>query len=173
MKTPKNIDVLFVAGFGPIVRDPAASRKFYSEALGLPFKEDANGYLHTGELDGVKHFALWPLAQAAESCFGTDQWPGDLPVPQAWIEFDVGNIEKATAELKSQGYQLLVATRKEPWGQVVTRLLGPEGLLVGITHTPVDAEVKPPKQFYARRQFCMYRRLTSTMPYTLDRQYLA
>jgi len=31
METPKNIDVLFVAGFGPIVRDPAASRKFYSE----------------------------------------------------------------------------------------------------------------------------------------------
>ena len=46
------------------------------------------------------------------------------------------NIEKATAELKSQGYQLLVAMRTEPWGQVVTRLLGPEGLLVGITHTP-------------------------------------
>ena len=57
MKTPKNIDVLFVAGFGPIVRDPAASRKFYSEKLGLPFKEDANGYLHTGGLEGVKHFA--------------------------------------------------------------------------------------------------------------------
>jgi catechol 2,3-dioxygenase-like lactoylglutathione lyase family enzyme len=136
MKPPKNIDVLFVAGFGPIVRDPAASRKFYSQALGLPFKEDAGGYLHTGELDGVKHFALWPLAQAAESCFGTDQWPGHLPVPQAWIEFDVADIEKATAELKSQGYQLLVAMRSEPWGQVVTRLLGPEGLLVGITHTP-------------------------------------
>jgi hypothetical protein len=104
--------------------------------LGLPFKEEADGYLHTGELDGVKHFALWPLAQAAESCFGTDQWPGDLPVPQGWVEFDVEDIEKATEELKSQGYKLLVATRKEPWGQVVTRLLGPEGLLVGITYTP-------------------------------------
>ena len=136
MNAPRNIDVLFVAGFGPIVRDPVASRKFYCEALGLPFKEDADGYLHTGKLDGVKHFALWPLAQAAESCFGTDQWPSNLPVPQAWIEFDVANIEKATAELKSQGYELLVAMRKEPWGQVVTRLLGPEGLLVGITHTP-------------------------------------
>ncbi len=136
MKTPKNIDVLFVAGFGPIVRDPAASHKLYSEALGLPFQEEANGYLHTGELDGVRHFALWPLAQAAESCFGTDQWPGDLPVPQAWIEFDVGNIEKATVELKSRGYKLLVSTQKEPWGQIVTRLLGPEGLLVGITYTP-------------------------------------
>src|ERR1700739_3400828 len=136
MEAPKNIDVLFVAGFGPIVRDPAASRKFYSEALALEFKEDADGYLYTGALDGVKHFALWPLTQAAESCFGMDQWPGDLPVPQAWIEFDVENIEKATVELKSQGYKLLVAMRKEPGGQVVTRLLGPEGLLVGITHTP-------------------------------------
>jgi catechol 2,3-dioxygenase-like lactoylglutathione lyase family enzyme len=133
---PKNIDVLFVAGFGPIVRDPVASRKFYSKVLGLPFKEDANGYLHTSEVDGVKHLALWPLAQAAGSRFGTDQWPGDLPVPQAWIEFDVGNIEKATAELESQGYKLLVAMRSEPWGQIVTRLLGPEGLLVGVTHTP-------------------------------------
>ena len=136
MNTPKNIDVLFVAGFGPIVRDPVASRKFYSEVLGLQFKEDTGGYLYTAGLDGVKHFALWPLGQAAESCFGTDQWPGNLPVPQAWIEFDVENIEKATAELESQGYQLLVAKRKEPWGQVVTRLLGPEGLLVGMTLTP-------------------------------------
>jgi catechol 2,3-dioxygenase-like lactoylglutathione lyase family enzyme len=136
MKTPKNIDVLFIAGFGPIVRDPAASRKFYCEALGLPFKEEADGYLYTDGLDGAKHFALWPVAQAAESCFGTDQWPGNLPVPQAWIEFDVEDIEKATAELRSQGYKLLVGTQKEPWGQVVTRLLGPEGLLVGITHTP-------------------------------------
>ena len=136
MKNAENVDVLFVAGFGPIVHDPAASRKLYAESLGLSFKEDASGYLHTERLDGVKHFALWPLAQAAESCFGTDRWPGNLPVPQAWIEFDVVDIEKATAELKSQGYELLVATRKEPWGQVVTRLLGPEGLLVGVTHTP-------------------------------------
>jgi hypothetical protein len=84
----------------------------------------------------VLFVAVWPLAQAAESCFGTDQWPGNLAVPQAWIEFDVENVEKATAELKSQGCEPLVAMRKEPWGQVVTRLLGPEGLLVGITHTP-------------------------------------
>lgn len=136
MKAPKNIDVLFVAGFGPIVRDSVASRRFYGETLGLPFKEEANGYLHTGALDGVKHFAMWPLGQAAESCFGVNQWPHAMPTPQAWLEFDVEDIEKATAELKSQGYKLLVANRKEPWGQIVTRLLGPEGLLVGITYTP-------------------------------------
>jgi len=136
MKTPKNIDILFVAGFGPIVQDPAASRKFYAEILGISFEEDASGYLYTAGLDGVKHFALWPVSQAAQSCFDTDHWPDDLLIPQAWMEFDVADIEKATAELKLQGYKLLVATRKEPWGQIVTRLLGPEGLLVGITHTP-------------------------------------
>jgi len=132
----KNIEVLLVAGFGPIVCDPAASRKFYVESLGLQFKEDADGYMYTSELNGAKHFALWPVSLAAQSCFSSDQWPDTIPVPQAWIEFDVADIEKATAELQSQGYSLLVASREEPWGQVVTRLLGPEGLLVGITHTP-------------------------------------
>lgn len=136
MKTSGKIDVLFVAGFGPIVRDPVPSRKFYAGSLGLPLKEDANGYLHTGGLNGVKHFALWPLAQVAQSCYGTDHWPANTPIPQAWIEFDVADIETATMELKSQGYKLLTAMRTEPWGQVVTRLIGPEGLLVGITHTP-------------------------------------
>jgi catechol 2,3-dioxygenase-like lactoylglutathione lyase family enzyme len=136
MTPPKKIDILFVAGFGPIVRDAAASRKFYSETLGLPFEEDADGYMYTGDVDGVKHLALWPLAQAAASCFGNDQWPDNLPVPQAWIEFDVKDIEEATVELVNQGYTLLISAKTEPWGQIVTRLLGPEGLLVGITHTP-------------------------------------
>jgi len=136
MKIPKGIEVLFAADFGPIVADVAASRRFYSDVLGLSFKKESNGYLHTDRLFGVKHFALSPLAQTAESCFGSDQWPGDLPVPQGWIEFDVADLEKATVELKSQGYKLLVAGQKEPWGQTVTRLLGPEGLAVGITHTP-------------------------------------
>ena len=31
------IEVLFVAGFGPIVREMTASRKLYSEALGIRF----------------------------------------------------------------------------------------------------------------------------------------
>ena len=34
------------------------------------------------------------------------------------------------------GYKLLVRNQTEPWGQVVSRLISPEGLLVGITMTP-------------------------------------
>jgi hypothetical protein len=59
-----------------------------------------------------------------------------VPVPQAWLEFDVDDIEAATRELEERGFHLLVRNRTEPWGQVVTRLLSPEGLLVGVTVTP-------------------------------------
>jgi hypothetical protein len=129
------VKVLFVAGFGPIVEDMGASRQLYGEVLGLPLQGDAT-YLHTGEVEGVKHFALWPLSAAAESCFGTTTWPSDVPTPRAWLEFDVEDIDEATKELESRGYRLLVAARKEPWEQVVTRFLSPEGLLVGVTVTP-------------------------------------
>lgn len=128
--------VLFVAGFGPVVRDQATSAAFYMDALGLTMESDDDAYFHTGSLPGVKHFALWPLAHAAQSCFGTDTWPEDVSVPQAWIEFDVDDVAAATAELTGRGYTLLVAAKTEPWAQVVTRLLGPEGLLVGLTFTP-------------------------------------
>jgi catechol 2,3-dioxygenase-like lactoylglutathione lyase family enzyme len=134
--------VLFVAGFGPIVRDMAPSRELYKNTLAIPFKQEKDGYLHTEALDGIKSFALWPLSQAAQSCFGKDSWPDGIPVPQAWLEFDVDDVEKATAELESQGYRMLVKARKEPWGQTVSRLLGPEGLLLGITFTPSMRETK-------------------------------
>lgn len=38
--------------------------------------------------------------------------------------------------LSPSGYPLLVDNRLEPWGQRVTRFLSPEGMLVGVTHTP-------------------------------------
>jgi len=129
------VRLLFIAGFGPIVRDPKASRHLYVETLGIAFGE-SNDYLHTEKLDGARAFALWPLSQAAESCFGTAQWPTDVPVPQAWLEFDVEDVGEATKALEESGHRVLVNNRKEPWGQTVTRLLSPEGLLVGVTHTP-------------------------------------
>jgi hypothetical protein len=136
MKELEDIKVLFVAGFGPIVRDQVAGRRLYGETLGIAFKKEQGGYLHTEALEGARSFALWPLAQAAESCFGKDAWPDDVPVPQAWLEFDVEDVEGATATLESRGYRMLVKSKKEPWGQTVTRFLSSEGLLVGLTITP-------------------------------------
>jgi hypothetical protein len=72
MQGSRNIEISFIAGFGPIVRETTKSRKLYSELLGIPFKEESDGYLHTEALKGAKSFALWPLSQAAQSCFGKD-----------------------------------------------------------------------------------------------------
>ena len=136
MQEFERIKVLFVAGFGPIVRDRVAGGNLYGETLNISFKKEQGGYLHTEALKGVRTFALWPLDQAAQSCFGKDSWPDNTPVPQAWLEFDVEDVEGATAELESRGYRLLIKNKKEPWGQTVTRFLSPEGLLVGLTITP-------------------------------------
>jgi extradiol dioxygenase family protein len=130
------IRVLFVAGFGPIVRDVAASRELYGGCLGISFTEESGSYLHTEALTGVKTFALWPLAEAAKSCFGTAAWPRDVPVPHAWLELDVDDVAAATAELEARGYPMLVKNKREPWGQTVSRFLSPEGLLVGVAVTP-------------------------------------
>ena len=134
--------ILFIAGFGPIVRDADASRRLYVRVLDIPFKEEGGGYLHTNALQGAKEFALWPLSQAAESCFGNPTWPDSLPAPQAWLEFDVDSVESATTELESMGYSMLVKNKKEPWGQTVSRFLDPDGLLVGLTFTPSMREKK-------------------------------
>src|SRR5215467_8014358 len=136
MKHIGSVKILFIAGFGPIVREVTASRKLYCQTLGISLTEEEGSYLHTEAVAGAKTFALWPLSQAAQSCFGEDSWPESIPAPQAWIEFDVESVENATAILESVGYRLLVKNNREPWGQVVSRLISPEGLLVGITFTP-------------------------------------
>ena len=131
--------VSFVAGFGPIVRDVDASGAFWGAGLGIALTEAAPHYWTTDDLEGVKAFALWPLDQAATSCFGTPSWPAELPVPQAWIELDVASrpaVSDAVAELQAAGHRVLRDASEEPWGQTTARLLSPEGLLIGVTYTP-------------------------------------
>ncbi|MFC5789877.1 glyoxalase [Agromyces tardus] len=133
------MDIAFVAGFGPIGTADSASHDFWAGAFGIPFHENAPGYFHTEELPGVRAFAIWPLSQAAEATFGTTEWPVDRRVPQAWIEFDVASPEAvapAVEELRAAGHEILVDAHLEPWGQTTSRLMSPEGLLVGVSYTP-------------------------------------
>ena len=135
---PEGIRVLFVAGFGPITVDRDKSDNLYRKVLGLPLlhEDSYEGYWHSQCMEGVKHFALWPLDKAALSCFGKPDWPENLPVPQAWLELDVEDIVAATRILEQGGYALLTRMKEEPWGQTVTRFLSPEGILMALTHTP-------------------------------------
>ena len=78
-------------------------------------RSESREWMAAEALKGAKGFALWPLSQAPRSCFGKD----------------------STANLELRGYRMLVKNKKEPWGQTVSRIISPEGLLVGVTFTPL------------------------------------
>jgi catechol 2,3-dioxygenase-like lactoylglutathione lyase family enzyme len=131
------MNVQFVASVAPITPDPAASRRLFVEMIGLPL--DGDDYIHSENVPGSRHFGVWPLAQAAEACFETPEWPADRPVPQASIEFEVEDtdaVRAAEAELRDAGHEVLHPTRTEPWGQTIVRVLSPEGLIIGISYAP-------------------------------------
>ena len=131
------MNIEFLSTVAVITPDPPASRKLYLDVLGLPL--DGEEYLHSDNVAGCKSFGIWPLAQAAEACFGTPRWPEERPVPQISIEFDVESaaaVEPAARELQQAGHELLHDAREEPWGQTVARLQSPEGAIIGISYIP-------------------------------------
>jgi len=130
--------IICIAGFATITPDHAASQALYEHRLGLPFKAQGD-YRYVDGFDGAKHFGIWPLAEAAQSCFGMDRWPDDIPVPQATVEFeleDVAAVEAAVRELKAAGQRFVHEVRAEPWGQTLARFMSPERLLIGLSYAP-------------------------------------
>jgi catechol 2,3-dioxygenase-like lactoylglutathione lyase family enzyme len=142
----RQMNVLFVGPLAVVAADPPQSRKLFIDALGLPLEGEGDGYYSSERISGSKHFAVWPLSQAAEACFGTPEWPPDRVVPQASIEFEVEDAEAVAAageELQRAGFELLHQARTEPWGQTVTRLLTEDGLIVGISYAPSLHDEEP------------------------------
>ena len=134
------MNVEWIASVAVIAADPAKSRALYVDALGLPLEPDAGGeYFHSERIGGSRHFGVWPLAQAAQACFGTEEWPADRPVPQVSLEFEVEDadaVARAAEELQANGFPLVHGAREEPWGQTVARLLSSEGSIIGISYAP-------------------------------------
>jgi catechol 2,3-dioxygenase-like lactoylglutathione lyase family enzyme len=134
------MNVVFVTGVAVIAADPPESRKLYVDALGLPLEpQGGSEYYASGDIDGTKHFGVWPLGEAAQACFGTSEWPSDRPVPQTSLEFEVADadaVAAAGAELAAKGFSLLHPARQEPWGQTVVRLISAEGSIIGISYAP-------------------------------------
>jgi catechol 2,3-dioxygenase-like lactoylglutathione lyase family enzyme len=134
------MEIEFIASIAVITPDPAASRRLYVDALGLPLGHaDGDDYEHSEQIEGSKHFGVWPLRQAAQACFGSDAWPEEVVVPQASVEFEVASadaVAAGAAELEAGGHELLHGARREPWGQTVARLLSPEHVVIGISYAP-------------------------------------
>ncbi len=140
------MEVLFVASVAVVAADPPRSRKLFMDALGLPLEGEGEGYYSSENIPGSKHFGVWPLAEAAQACFGTPQWPAGRVIPQASIEFEVADAEAVAAageELRRAGYELLHPARTEPWGQTVARVLTEDGLIIGISYAPLLHQGEP------------------------------
>jgi catechol 2,3-dioxygenase-like lactoylglutathione lyase family enzyme len=134
------VNVLFITSVAVIAPDPEASRTLFMGALGLPLEPDPTGeYFSSGDIEGSKHFGVWPLSQAAKSCFGTTVWPADRQVPQASVEFEVESeaaVAAAAQELLDGGFDVLHTTKTEPWGQTVARVQSVDGTIVAISYAP-------------------------------------
>lgn len=148
------MEVQFVASVSAIVRDVSAARNFYGEGLGLSFEGGEGDYVFTQELQGVKHFGLWPLRDAADACFGTEEWPSDVPVPQASIEFEVADVAAAAQELEARGHRR-AADRRLPHAVVPQE----RPALVTLTGSPWSARqatpVRPQSRCAGQAHPCM------------------
>ncbi len=135
------MNILFVSSVSLISHGSAQTRDLLTKTFGLPLEpHDADPeYVFSEQIEGSKHFGVWPLAQAAEACFGTKEWPAKLPRPQLSLELEVESAEAvagAEKELRAAGHELLHGTRTEPWGQTVCRLLTAEGAILGVSFAP-------------------------------------
>ena len=132
------MDVKCIAGFATITKDPAASASLYKDALGLPL-EAMDDYRFMDRFPGANHFGVWPLAMAAQSCFGQDEWPAEFAEPSSTIEFELADaaaVEAAVCEMKEKGQAFIHEARTEPWGQTIARFMSPEGVLIGLSYAP-------------------------------------
>ena len=134
------MEIEFVSGVAVIAPDPArVAPPVRRHPRAAPDKRGRRLLSQRADTGNLKHFGVWPLSQAAQACFGSEQWPAHVAVPQVSVEFDVADaarVQDAADELAGAGYELLHPVRQEPWGQTVVRLLSPEGAIVGISYIP-------------------------------------
>ena len=134
------MEIEFVSGVAVIAPDPAQiPQPVRRHSRAAPDKPGWRLLSQRADTRASSTSAFGRCSEAAQACFGTEQWPAHLAVPQVSVEFDVADVARvqdAADELEAAGHQLLHPPRQEPWGQTVVRLLSPEGAIVGISYIP-------------------------------------
>ena len=133
------MEIEFVSGMAVIAPDPAQSRGLYVDTLGLPLTSEGGDYFHSEHIPGAKHFGVWPLSQAAQACFGSEQWPaaprhsaGQHRVRRRRHDPRAGRRRRVVG----RGLRAAAPGAPGAVGQTVVRLLSPEGAIVGVSYIP-------------------------------------
>jgi catechol 2,3-dioxygenase-like lactoylglutathione lyase family enzyme len=116
-------------------RDPAASRRFYRDVLGLAV------YREFGPPDspGLVFF----LGQGFLELAGHPSEPTDTTAPgrhaatsQIWLQ--VRDVAEAHRQLAGAGVTIVRPPRTEPWGLIEMWITDPDGLPIVIVEVPAD-----------------------------------
>ncbi len=124
-----------LAGIAEIVDDVDAAVKFYRDVLGLAVQHEQGSDYATIELPGILHFGIWSRAAAAESVFGDAKAADRIPLGFT-VGFEVDDVDAASNAIKSKGWKIAQATKKEPWDQITSRWFAPSGALCEVSETP-------------------------------------
>jgi catechol 2,3-dioxygenase-like lactoylglutathione lyase family enzyme len=108
-----------------LVRDVAASRRYYRDVLGLSVIKDKDGYVEL-ESGGVR-LALYSRVALAKLLSVPEEKLGPID-----LSFHVEDADRAFSELVARGAEPLVTPRTMPWGHRLAFLRDPEGNLIEV-----------------------------------------
>ncbi len=129
MKTKLKYVILFV-------EDVAASRKFFSDAFGIPpgFVHESGDYGEMQSGETTLSFSSRRLMQQ----LGKNPGRPDVSAPVFEIAFEVDDVTGALARARGAGATVVQEVRAEEWGQTTAYVRDPDGYLVEIC-SPVSA----------------------------------
>lgn len=112
------------------VRDLAAARQFYAQALGLPLKADGTAY-------GYCVFGIGPADLVVEAV-ASDAPADDQALVGRFtgLSFAVADAQASYAALRARGVTFTAAPQRQGWGGVLATLQDPSGNRLQICQYP-------------------------------------
>ena len=131
-----------LASVAEIVEDFDATVRFYRDTLGLEVEVHHDGYADV-TVPGTLHFGIWSREEAAKATFGSPEAASSIPLGFT-IGFEVDEVESAEGRLRESGIDVVQPTKTEPWKQVTSRFLTPNGAFCEIAETPWARRITEP-----------------------------
>jgi lactoylglutathione lyase len=118
-----------------LVRDMAASVKFYRDVLGLKVAVGGEDDVYTEFESGNCVLALYGQSMMSEVT-GTQDKPAKVETQdKSLIWFGVENVDETYRELSAKGVEFVVLpTDRKPWGLRTAHFRDPDGNLIEIGH---------------------------------------
>ena len=121
MPTKKSRKTPWVASIPVVVSDKEASKKWYTEKLGLKLTADEDHWVTVGGARGK--------GSELHLCQASENWPKPIPMepgPSGIVIVLPGNFQTACKRLKEAGVEFSHPPEKAPWGWYAT-IKDPDG----------------------------------------------